>query len=113
MSESTSTMHHSLPDLSFVQDPDVRHALRLVCRHLCETIEKQQMVIEALLEMMMEKHMGSLGEFKRHLIRLHQNDARGQRIRQCIEEAAQAFATAPPAAPPPQQAVPGTHNPAR
>lgn len=111
MSEATSQQQGGI-DLSFVKDPDVRHALRLIQRHFCEMLARQQLEIDALLEMMMEKHMGSLGEFKRHLIRLQQNDARGQRIHNCIEEAAQVSATAP-AAHQPQPTVPGAHSPPR
>ena len=60
------------PGLSSVPDPDVRRALRAMYHDLHQTIEKHQFEIQALLEMMLEKHVGSVGEFKRHLTRLQQ-----------------------------------------
>lgn len=79
-------MHESAPRrdppaIADVPDPDVRRALRLVYQDLHQTIEHHQMEIQALLEMMLEKHVGSIGEYKRHLTRLQQGGvARSERI---------------------------------
>lgn len=69
------------PGLSSVPDPDVRRALRAMYHDLHQTIEKHQLEIQALLEMMLEKHVGSIGEYKRHLTRLQQGGVpRSERI---------------------------------
>jgi hypothetical protein len=73
-----------LPDLTSVADPDVRRALRAMQAQISTILERQQREIDALLEMMMEHHMGSISEFKRHFVRLQQNVARGARIHDAI-----------------------------
>ena len=77
------------PGLSTVPDPDVRRALRAMYHDLHQTIEKHQLEIQALLEMMLEKHVGSIGEYKRHLTRLQQGAVpRSERIQSQIGAAA-------------------------
>lgn len=93
-------------DLTYVADSDVRRALRSMHQNLMAAIAKQQLEIDAMLEMIMEKHMGTLGEFKRHLVRLQQNGARGDRIHTAVESASHV-----PPAPPPRPVAPGMHNP--
>jgi hypothetical protein len=44
------------------------------------TIEKQQVEIQALLEVILEKHVTSIGEYKRHLARIQQGGGRTERI---------------------------------
>jgi hypothetical protein len=56
---------------------------------------QQQTEIEALLEMLIEKHVGSIGEFKRHLMRIQQKDARGTRLHDQITAMQQAPAAMP------------------
>ncbi len=69
------------PAIASVPDPDVRRALRAMYQDLNQTIQHQQMEIQALLEMMLEKHVGSIGEYKRHLTRLQQGGVpRSERI---------------------------------
>lgn len=69
------------PAIASVPDPDVRRALRAIYHDLHQTIQHQQVEIQALLEMMLEKHVGSVGEYKRHLTRLHQGGVpRSERI---------------------------------
>lgn len=67
-------------DLSTISDPDVRRAIRHMQQELDAALLKQQMQFEALLEMLFEKHVGSIGEYKRHLIRAQQKDPRGTRL---------------------------------
>jgi len=67
-------------DLSRIDDPEVRRALRAINQQLSETMARHQMEIEALIEVLMEKHLTSIGEFKRHMLRLAQKDARGIRL---------------------------------
>ena len=77
-------------DLSTVNDPDVRRALRKVYQELCDTMQRQDLEIQALLGMMLEKHVGSLGEYKRHLLKLQQGGARSARIQGQISSTLQA-----------------------
>lgn len=96
-------------DLTAVTDPDVRRAMRAVFQYtqqLQAKIQQQQQEIEALLQMMMEKHVGSIGEFKRHLLKLQQGGARTERIHGQIESAATPATPAAPAAPPAAAATP-------
>lgn len=83
-------------DLSTIPDPDVRRALRAIYQELRETIKQQQLEIDALLEMVIEKNHASIGEYKRHLVRLMQNASRGDRIHEAIAAAAHVPAQAPP-----------------
>ena len=68
------------PDLSQISDPDVRRALRAIYQELHSTIHRQEIEIQAMLEMLLEKHVGSIGEYKRHLTRLQSGGARSSRI---------------------------------
>ena len=83
MSEPT-TSSTTAPGLDFssVSDPDVRRALRAMYQELNATVQRQEVEIQAMLEMMLEKHVGSIGEYKRHLMRLQQGGggARSARI---------------------------------
>src|SRR4051812_7447852 len=80
MIESTSQTGQSPLDLSRVDDPETRRAIRAVHQQLTDTISRQQMEIEALVEVLMEKHMTSIGEFRRHMMKVSQKDARGMRL---------------------------------
>src|SRR5687768_2318645 len=79
----------SLPsvDVSTITDPDIRRVVRQVVQlnqQLSAQIRQQQNEIEALLQMMIEKHVGSIGEFKRHMLKLQQGGARSDRIHEQI-----------------------------
>ena len=80
MTETTSQTGQSSLDLSRVDDPETRRAIRAVHQQMTETISRQQMEIEALVEVLIEKHMTSIGEFRRHMMRVSQKDARGARL---------------------------------
>ena len=80
MTETTSQTGQSSLDLSRVDDPETRRAIRAVHQQMTETISRQQMEIEALVEVLIEKHMTSIGEFRRHMMRVSQKDARGSRL---------------------------------
>jgi len=70
-------------DVSTITDPDVRRAMRSllqVNQAMSTRIHQQQQEIEALLQMMVEKHVGSIGEFKRHMIKLQSADPRSERL---------------------------------
>ena len=94
-------------DVSTIPDPDIRRAFRAVVQlneHLTTQVRQQQQEIEALLQMMVEKHVGSVGEFKRHMLRLQTADARSERIHGQIAGGV----GAPPAA---ATAAPTAHRP--
>ena len=93
----------SLPsvDVSSICDPDIRRVVRQVVtlnQQLSAQIKQQQNEIEALLQMMIEKHVGSLGEFKRHMLKLQQGGARSERLHEQIAGVTQAGADNPRAA---------------
>jgi hypothetical protein len=86
---SESAPRKDPPEITAIHDPDVRRALRAMYHELHTTIEHHQMEIQALLEMMLEKHVGSIGEYKRHLTRLQQGGVgRSERIQGQISAAA-------------------------
>ena len=79
MTESAS--RQDPPAIANVPDPDVRRALRAMYQDLQQTIQHHQLEIQALLELMLEKHVGSISEYKRHLTRLQQGGTpRSERI---------------------------------
>src|SRR5205823_12011791 len=80
MQEATSQTGQSALDLTRIDDPETRRAIRAVHQQLTDTISRQQMEIEALVEVLMEKHMTSIGEFRRHMMKVSQKDARGVRL---------------------------------
>lgn len=80
-------------DLSNIHDPEMRRGLRAVHQHFSGMLAKQQAEIEALLELMLDKHIGSIGEFKRHLMKVQQNDVRHARIHDQIAAATQPVAS--------------------
>jgi hypothetical protein len=68
-------------DFSTIPDPDVRRALRAMYQELISTVQRQEIEIQAILELMLEKHVGSIGEYKRLLTKLQQPSAgRSSRI---------------------------------
>jgi hypothetical protein len=88
-------------DVSILSDPDVRRVVRQVVQlnqQLSAQLKQQQTEIEALLEMMIDKHVGSLGEFKRTLLKIQQGGARSERLHQEIAGATQVGLAATPAA---------------
>lgn len=60
-------------DLSGIENPHIRIALRDLQSMLIFTLQRQQLDIQALLEMMIDHHIGSLAEFKRYLARQKEN----------------------------------------
>jgi hypothetical protein len=73
MAESTPTpAHRDPPEIADVTDPDARRAIRAVYRHLQAVIDRQQIEIEALLELLFDKRVGSISEYRIHLGRIQQ-----------------------------------------
>ena len=88
-------IHGDPLDLSQIDDPNVRRALKTLHTQVTTMLHRQQLEIDALLELMMEKHISSIGEFKRQLVRLQQDHTRSQRIHAAITAAAQGQSAAP------------------
>ena len=118
MPDSGTTHGSSLPnvDVSTITDPDIRRAFRMMVQQnqqLTARMHQQQQEIESLLQMMLEKHVGSVSEFKRHMLKLQAGDARGERIHGQITGAVpQPAVVAAPAAPA-QTATPAPRRAAR
>jgi hypothetical protein len=102
-------------DVSTISDPDIRRAIRSVVQlnqHLTAQVHQHQQEIESLLQMMVEKHIGSIGEFKRHMLKMQSADPRSERLHGQIAGGAHAAPSAAAAAhgsaaaPPPRQARP-------
>jgi len=74
MSDSTERTN-DLKEISEIRDPDVRRALRAMHRDLVQSVERHQVEIEALVQIMLEKHVMSMSEYKLHLSRLQQGQA--------------------------------------
>ena len=96
-------------DVSTITDPDIRRAIRAVVQvnqHLSAQVHQQQQEIESLLQMLVEKHIGSVGEFKRHMLKMQSADPRSERLHGQIAgtaahaQAAQTHSHAAPAATP-------------
>jgi hypothetical protein len=68
-------------DLAQIDDPQLRRAMRQLQQQLAATVAHQQAEIDALLEVLLEKHVTSMGEFKRVLARLQQDPARARRLK--------------------------------
>ena len=74
---------NELRELSEIRDPDVRRALRAIHRDLAEAVERHQVEIEAVVQIMLEKRVMSMSEYKLHLSRLQngQTSLREERVR--------------------------------
>lgn len=80
-------------DLSRIDNAEVRRAVRQLVVQLQETILHQQIQIEALLELVTEKHVASLSEFRRAVQQL--TDRRTERLGRIHSEVAQVPSTPP------------------
>ncbi len=74
-------------ELSMVADSDVRRAMRSMHQQMTDALAKQQLELDALLGILLEKNIASLSEFKRQIQRLQQNQVRTQRIHTAVESA--------------------------
>jgi hypothetical protein len=102
------TPRRDLPEIHDVTDPDARRAIRAVYQHLQATIDRQQLEIEALLEFIVEKRVGSLTEYKLLLGRLQQpGNARHEKIHELMTHPEQAAVPGQPGQKPgPDQLTP-------
>lgn len=84
-------------DLRLIDDPGVRQALRSFHQQVMDALKQQQMEVDALLDLLMEKNVTSLGEFKRQLMKLQQNAQRSERIHSVLTATTHPMVAAAPA----------------
>ena len=60
-------------DLTRIENAEVRRAVRSLMQQMQQVIDRQQTQIDALLEMVLDKHVGSMGEYKHYLQRSAQH----------------------------------------
>jgi hypothetical protein len=116
MPDSGTTHGSSLPnvDVSTISDPDIRRAFRMMVQQnqqLTARMHQQQQEIEAMLQLLLEKHVGSVSEFKRHMLKLQAGDARSERLHSMITGGALPTAAAPAAAAAPRRPEPEIAEP--
>lgn len=59
-------------DLTRIENAEVRRAVRQLIQQMQEIISQQQIEIEALLQVMLDKNVSSISEFRRHVQRIAQ-----------------------------------------
>ena len=59
-------------DLTRIENAEVRRAVRQLTQQVQEIISQQQIEIEALLQLMLDKNVSSISEFRRHVQRMAQ-----------------------------------------
>jgi hypothetical protein len=74
-----SDSFQSAVDIGTIADPDARRALRAMQQEYTAALSRQQAEIDAILEVLLEKHVTSVGELRRHVTRLQQQQAHGSR----------------------------------
>ncbi len=96
-----------LPEIHEVRDPEVRRALRAMYHELAGSVQRHQIEIEAMLQLILEKHVASMSEYRLHLSRLQQGlSQRGERIHEQLQANVRALSGSPhpePAPTPPRQ----------
>ena len=85
MSEVTTTPAASSAfDISRVEDPEVRRLLRAMQAEVASKTAHMQLELDAFLEVLIDKHITSLSEFKREIARLGQNHLKTDRMHEAI-----------------------------
>ena len=60
-------------DLTRIENPEIRRAIRHLIQQLQEIISQQQVQIEALVEMTVDKHVWSQSEYRRYVQKISQS----------------------------------------
>jgi hypothetical protein len=100
------TNHPLSVDLTRIDNAEVRRALRQVMQQVHDTLAQQQVQIEALLELITEKNVASLSEFRRAVQQITARST--ERIERIHQELSQ-FST--PSHPPPAEREKRRHDP--
>ena len=86
MSQNTTTSLNV--DLTRIENAEVRRAVRQLVQQLQEIISHQQIEIEALLQLMLDKNVSSISEFRRHVQQMGQHvSERNDRVHGQIAQA--------------------------
>ncbi len=59
-------------DVSGVDDPQARRVLRAMQQEYQAALHRQQVEIDVIFEVLLEKHLSSVGELRRHVAKLQQ-----------------------------------------
>ena len=93
------TMPHPLGiDVSGVEPAETRRVLRTVLQQIELRFVEQQNETEALIEMLCDRHVISVGEFKVYLRRMQQRDEKAVRLHAALEQAVHPTPSAVPLA---------------
>ena len=64
-------------DISQVQDAEARRVLRAIQKEHAAALSRQQAEIDAILDVLLEKHVTSIGELRRHVMKHAQQQGAG------------------------------------
>ena len=67
-------------DLARIDDPEVRRALRSLQAEFAGKIAQMQLQVDAMVQLLVDKHIGSLGEFRREVAKLQQDHGKLDRL---------------------------------
>jgi hypothetical protein len=97
MSEVTTTPA-VLPtfDVSHVEDPEVRRLLRSMQAEVASKTAQLQLQLDSVLEVLIDKHITSISEFKREIARLGQNHVKTDRLHEAISGSPPVMASVKP-----------------
>ena len=93
-----SLVHPFGIDLSVVEPAETRRILRTVLQQVELRLGEQQNEIEALIDMLSDRHAISVGEFKVYLRRMQQRDEKALRLHAALEQATHLTPAPPPPA---------------
>jgi hypothetical protein len=63
---------HLSVDVTAVDDPQARRVLRAIQHEYQTALTRQQVEIDVIFEVLLEKHLTSVGELRRHMTKLQQ-----------------------------------------
>lgn len=77
---STNPMVTPTLDVARIEDPEARR----VIREMSSKMSHLQLEIDSILEVLFDKHISSIGEFRHEIVRLGQNRAKTDRMHDAI-----------------------------
>ncbi len=67
-------------DLARIDDPEVRRALRALQTEFAGKLTQMQVQVDAMVQLLVDKHIGTLGEFRREVAKLQQDHGKLERL---------------------------------
>ncbi|MFI5378300.1 MAG: hypothetical protein ACHRHE_03255 [Tepidisphaerales bacterium] len=67
-------------DLARIDDSEVRRALRGLQAEFAGKLAQMQVQVDAMVQLLVDKHIGSLGEFRREVAKLQQDHGKLERL---------------------------------